>query len=1664
MWIRYNRTLYNEKRRYVVNLLRRVVCIGFLNGGFMNRSSAVFLCFILFMTITSMLVPQHGISGEVLISEFLAVNRNYLEDEDGESSDWIELFNSTGSSIDLLNWSLTDDPENLGKWRFPDLSIQAGEFLIVFASGKNRRDPDSELHANFKIDGNGEYLALVRPDGVTIEQQFTPEFPRQHPDISYGTGQTVTASTFVSEETACRFIVPENGNDGLSWTDPVYNDSSWSDGINTLGYDTEEGIDPGQLETYNIASIGTAAQSTTCYSRPADLAIDGTYNTFTHTCSDDPDPTWELDLKKSCFIESITLHNRSGYYSRLRDITISILDVSGVETVFRSALLNPENAGYSYPDGPETLSVDLVDLTGSLVRGGIIRIVRTPDPDLSGSDGQGNQDESTALTLVEVEVIGAGADQPLGYNGIIKTDIKDVMLDVNSSLYIRFPFSVDDPSIYEYLKLRVKYDDGFTAYLNGRQIAGENSPATPFWNSQSVEGHPDDEAIHFETFDVSQYLSFLENGENVLAIHALNVAASDEDFLLSAELEGNSFLQQQATFLNPPTPREPNDSQAIMGFVTDTTFSHDRGFYEEPFSVHISCGTEGAKIRYTLNGNAPTPSYGTIYVEGDPLYIDRTTTLRAIAYHEDPGIEPSNVDTQTYIFLADVIEQDYNATRDAGFPSSWGGTSPDYGMDFDVIGQNGTDGYGGKYAATIKEDLTAVPTVSIVMNIDDMFGSNGIYTNSTQRGVAWERPVSAELIYPNGDQGFQENCGLRIQGGAFRNHSLTKKHSLRLLFKDDYGDTKLRYPLFGPNAADRFDTITLRSNSNDGWQWAAAGDKPLFIRDSFGRGVMLLMNQPTSHETFVHLYINGIYWGLYNPVERPDDSFGATYCGGEKETWDSISHNGVKNGSWSAWNTMIDLAYQCSTSNPAEAVATFFKIQGRNPDGTDNPDWAHYMDVVNFADYMITNLYVGNTDWPHKNFWMGRDQSELSTGFKFYMWDSEWSLGLRSDLNTNRVGVGGDDIAEAWPYMKQNAEFRLLVADRLHHFFFNGGPLYVDSSEPGWDPSHPERNRPAALFMRLADTVDRAVVAESARWGDQHESTPYTRDEHWEIERDNLIDNYFPGRSEIVLQQFRSAGLYPSINAPIFNRHGGRIEEGFVLTMHTQLGTIYYTLDGTDPRLPGGGISSAAHESAQASETVLVPEEAALSCMVPSDGSLGLAWTEEEFDDSSWKTGRSGVGYERSPEDTTNYTDLISTDVEEEMYAEATTVYIRIPFEIDDASRFSSLTLHMKYDDGFAAYLNGTLLPTRNCPDAPQWDSSADGNHSDSQAVVYENISIFDTQILKNGRNVLAIHGLNVNASSSDFIIMPQLTASEIAEGEGVTLNGTTHVCARCFVDGTWSALNEAVFRVPSPIEALKITEIMYNPPDNGLVDGDEYEFLELQNTGTETLDLSAVSLSEGIEFTFAEGSILDPGDYLLLVRNLDLFREKYPHVNPAVIRGSYSLKLSNKGDRIILTDGAQDIVSITAYDDFSAWPKESDGFGYSLVPVDVQSETDPATYSYWRASTNVGGSPGGKDPGSGPEGGWQRPGDINQDSVLDISDAISYLLYLFSDREIQLPCDETPENDNSNIQLLDVNGDMGLNISDVVYILSYLFNQGAQPVLGENCIRIQGCPDVCVD
>ena len=592
----------------------------------------------------------------------------------------------------------------------------------------------------------------------------------------------------------------------------------------------------------------------------------------------------------------------------------------------------------------------------------------------------------------------------------------------------------------------------------------------------------------------------------MLAIHGLNVSTDDTDFLILPELRGSTFTTGETLYFPEPTPGAPNEATGVIGFVADTAFSRDRGFYDAPVEVTVTSTTAEATIRYTTDGSAPTEDHGVEY--SGPIQIATTTTLRAAAFKA--GYGPTNVDTHTYVFPAAVIRQ-----TGAGFPRSWGGGGTDYEMDPSVVDDPA-------YRESIQNDIvTTIPTLSIVMDVDDLFNPGGIYAHPEGRGQAWERPCSMEMIYPEdwraGDDGDSEqlNCGIRIFGFGSR---ASLKHSLRLLFKRRYGPGKLNFEFFPDFGIDSHNELVLRAQNSRSWNDASVeGRRAQYIRDAWTRYTSLDMDKMTTASTYVHLYLNGLYWGLYNPVERPDAAFMEDHLGGSQAEYDALNARvgniEVIDGSREHWDRVIKLA----RANPT-TIAEYQAIE-------------EVVDLPDLVDYMLINFYTGNRDWVGLN---GNNMRVagapgVAGGYKSFCWDMEFSIWNAGD-NILTVATQHDSPATLHAFLQSSAEYRLLFADRMNKHLRNGGALTPEAVTERW--------------LDRAGEIDRAIVGESARWGDRHRKPPYTRDVEWIEEQNRLLSTYFPQRSEILFGQLKQARLYPDMEPPAFDQHGGRIEPG----------------------------------------------------------------------------------------------------------------------------------------------------------------------------------------------------------------------------------------------------------------------------------------------------------------------------------------------------------------------------------------------------------------------------------------------------------------------------------------------------------------------------------------
>ena len=737
---------------------------------------------------------KHNATAEtsIVLSEFCAQNGNGIRDEDGEHSDWIELYNPGASVVNLKGWYLTDSFYALKKWRFPSFKLGPRQYGLVFASGKNRSREAAELHTNFKLNDRGEYLALVRPDGMTVAQDFFPKYPPQRKDVSYG--------------------LP-------------------------------------------LAAVQPAA-----------------------------------DFK-------------------------------------------------------------------------------------------------------------AGA------------------------------------------------------------------------HSQRFFPHP--------------------------------------------------------------TPGAAN-GDGLLGLVSAIQFSRASGFADASFQLNLSAEPPGTTIYYTTNGSTASATNGTRFTRAIP--INTTSVIRAVAVR--PQFASSDLASRTFIFLSDVIRQ-----TGEDFPASWGVRSNavlsgHYTMSPEIVNDPA-------YHQRLLKGLRSIPTVSIVTDRSNLFDpETGIYTHPMTNGVAWERPASVEMIEPELGSAFRINCGVRVQGGWNRRPEESPKHSLRLLFKKDYGPSKLRFPLFGNDGAVEFETLILRGGNNNSWlHWNFEERRRAeYARDQWMRETFHAMGYPSARGRFVHVYLNGLYWGMYNLCERPSAPFVAANEGGSRKDYDSRKAEKILSGDKTIWNEMMALANSGLRDN-----AHYERFQ-------------MYVDLPELTDYLILNFYGANADWDHSSNWYAARRRTPDGKFQFFVWDGERTL---EGINDNSMDFDDDECPpRLFHKLSENTEYRIFFADRVQRLLFNGGPL---TAEPA-----------ARRYQALAQVLNDPLVAECARWGNyrrdihQYSVGPYEfykPDIYYRPEINRLLTQYFPQRPGAIVQLFRARGMYPRLDAPTGESRAG------LLALSSREGTIYYTISGADPRLPGGEVS-----------------------------------------------------------------------------------------------------------------------------------------------------------------------------------------------------------------------------------------------------------------------------------------------------------------------------------------------------------------------------------------------------------------------------------------------------------------------------------------------------------
>ena len=768
----------------------------------------------------------------------------------------------------------------------------------------------------------------------------------------------------------------------------------------------------------------------------------------------------------------------------------------------------------------------------------------------------------------------------------------------------------------------MQYDDGYVAYLNGVEIASENAPASPTWNSLANEEQTSDvQATTYENVDVSSFLNSATTGHltatgNVLAIQVLMSSNTDGDMLVVPELAQMTSVVGGDFIYSTPTPGAPNVASDVQASVA---FSQTDGLYYSPFQVTLTpdVTVSGTQVYYTTNGAAPgiqqavsgitysgttatvTTAAAVGFASGDTVEIAGATpavydgafvvtvtgtntftyslpstpsanasgaamTATAGTLYTGPITIPSTApttvlqaamvvggtaapyQTETYVFPNAVATQSNTAAEAAGFPSTWTGSIDGQGTATADYAMSSVPGY---TTAQIAAALSSLPMMSLVTTNANMFGPDGIYANSEDKSL--EAPGSFEYFNPlAGTTSFGSLAEISMYGGVGRDTQYLK-HGLEVHFENAEGKTYLDENIFGDGYLP--DGLILRQGFNDGWSWGGANTA--FIHDQWVRDALTALGTQNTPGIWVQLFVNGLYWGVYNAVADIDSDYAAYFFGGQQSDYDVYHYSStgfeVKSGSIAPWNELFDVATYGNINGTGTASPTVLA----NP--TAYALMAQYLNLPDFCDYIIVNYYAGNLDWDNHNY------SALyspSLGFVFQDWDGEMTIFSGWNSNNANVNVTGDDNTgdptQLFVQLLANPDFRQMFADHV----------YKDLSTV-LTPTNA-----AAMYTKEANTISTAVLDESARWGNLGEldgtwgelGTPAT----WSAHINTELGSWFPTRTAEMFTQFETAvsftpaaggntatytyTMYPSIAPPTLYVNGA-VENGGTFTLGAAL-------------------------------------------------------------------------------------------------------------------------------------------------------------------------------------------------------------------------------------------------------------------------------------------------------------------------------------------------------------------------------------------------------------------------------------------------------------------------------------------------------------------------------
>ncbi len=1139
------------------------------------------LSFILALAAILAIGATDGAATTVVISEFMALNNSTLADEDGTYSDWIEVYNSSTNSVTLGGWYLTGNSTNLTQWQFPSTNLAPHQFLVVFASNKDRRNPGAPLHTNFKLGGSGEYLALVMPDGLTKASEFAPAYPQQYADISYGYVMTGAVTPIVGPTASARELVP-SADIGTSWRLVGFNDSAWASGALGVGYDTSGNYAPAIGLNLQAAMLNVNASA---YLRvPFTVTDPASLNLLTLSLRYDDGFVAYLNgaevLRRNA--PASPAWNSSATRAHGAPIAGALTEnFEGSAANFTLSQYAASPAPAVQPAGANSTGKFLrllYDGTNNSANGVAFRQTASglfqtivADFDFRITSAINNPADGFSLLLIPTALYGTNgpgvnvpsqaAEEP-NYPGVfgIGFDVyphnarNDVSAHWNGAevVNVTIPTATIDlaAGVFHHAKVRLEYASGgarvtvtLTRNINGTPGA-PYSPITnlfigglnPFdcrvqfggrtgglnlgldLDNCNVQFIPPQGPIAFEDFDVSPFLSSLVPGQNMLAIHGLNVSPGSSNFLIQPQLLGRDLvITQPATYLYPPTPGTWNNSAGSSVLPPPVTFSPPAGVYaSNTIAVTLACSSSSATIRYTLDGSTPGTS-SPIYTNAIPLSTNATFRARA-----EVGAVPSQVTAANYVLLDSSV-----TNFSSNLPL----------VIIDTLRQAIPDG--SKIVAYAVFIDTNTPTGRTTLSSsNDYIGQLGIGLHG-----------SSSLGFPKKTFAIE----LDDESGASLNSQL-----LGLPAGSDW----LLYP--------SYDDKTLMNNVLTHALFGAMGHyavrckyTELFLRTTPGKltaadyqGIYVLMER-------IRVDSNRVDIATLDPTDNLPPAVTGGYLFSKDKT-----------------NTNEDLTF--TTSSGAELIALYpksdkitqpqlsyltgylnaFEAALYGPNWRDPVNgYASFIDADSFVDYHWIVEYPKNIDGIRISNYMHKDRNGKLKAGPIWDWDLSW---------------GNADYAEGG---KTNGWYYLLMgdADDLWLRKLRTDPDFYQRIIDRWGALRLDVFNPTNIFARtdqITNYLWEAQAREFVAWprlGTYVWPNPNGAAGGWDVDYVN------PTTYAGIIAQFKRfvRGRYLWIDRQ-FIPAPTLLTNSNTFSLSAPLGSIYFTLDGTDPRASGGGFSPSA--------------------------------------------------------------------------------------------------------------------------------------------------------------------------------------------------------------------------------------------------------------------------------------------------------------------------------------------------------------------------------------------------------------------------------------------------------------------------------------------------------